>query len=67
VKLPDGVKDADVETIIQINGEIKVIPTAEMEAKMMDTKKVIEDAQNTNKSAKATLERLKNRQKQGTS
>lgn len=59
VKLPEGIKDTDVDTVIKIDNEIHIVPTEEMAKKLADTNQVIKDAAKTNTSAKDTLARLK--------
>lgn len=63
VQLPSGVKDTDVETVILSRVDVKIIPTADAQRRLIGTQKVIKEAEDTNAKAKDLLIRLKERQK----
>jgi hypothetical protein len=63
VKLPSGVKDTDVDTIIDSGVEVVIVPTEDSRKKLLETQSTIKKAEDTNAKAKDLLARLKERQK----
>lgn len=61
IKLPEGIQDTDVDTVIRTQVDIKVIPKEGNIKQANDTKAVIEEAKVTTQSAKELLAKLKAR------
>lgn len=59
VKLPEGIKDSDVDLIIETKLDVVVVPKKEVYEKLETTKQTIEEATTTNEKAKKLLESLK--------
>jgi hypothetical protein len=62
VKLPSGLKDTDIDVVIETDSKTQIIPKDENFIKAQDTRKAIEQAESTNQKAKDILLRLKAKQ-----
>lgn len=62
IKLPKGIKDTDVDRIIETEMEVQIIPKQENYEKARKTADAIKRASSTNKKAKDLVARLKARQ-----
>ena len=62
VKLPKGVKDTDIDRVIEMETEIVIIPKPENHKKLLDTQEKIKKARGTNRKARDLLAKLKAKQ-----
>lgn len=59
IKLPKGISDTDVDTVIEAELEIIVVPTESAHKRALEIQETIKKAQSTNSSARDLLARLK--------
>ena len=59
VKLPDGIKDTDIDVVIQTKSQIVVVPYDSNKIQAQDTQNVIDNAQKQDMSAQELLDKLK--------
>jgi hypothetical protein len=62
VQLPSGIKDTDVDVVIEAGSSITIIPHKENYEKALGTQEVIKQAEQTNSKAQDLLTRLKAKQ-----
>lgn len=61
VKLPEGIKDSDVDLVVETKVDVVVIPKKEVYDRLESTKQTIQEAEDTSLKAKKLLESLKSR------
>jgi len=62
IKLPEGLKDTDIDLVIESQFEIQIIPNEQSHKKALEVQDLIKRSQNANSSASTLLQKLKEKQ-----